>query len=1158
VLGPVRAWAGEREVLLGPARRRTLFAVLAAHANRIVSRDELIEAIWGTSAPATANGNIYTYVSGLRRSLEPDRSRWSTADVLSSRSSGYTLRLADDALDADRFRDLRAVAAELAARGATTAAIARLDEALALWHGEAYAGLAGQFVELDRQRLADLRLSTVEQRARLILASGYDDGLVAELTASVREAPLRESLHELLMLALHRAGRDAEALDAFRAGRRTLVTELGVEPGEAMRSLHRRILEGSADDAAPVQGGAASTPPAPVIPAQPAPVIPAQPAHVIPAQPTQVIAAPPGPGDGRQHVGRRVETALLRDLVRGVARGRGATVWVEGEPGIGKSELLAVAVGDATELGCRLAWGVADELGRRVPFQVITKALGLPPAPADTPLPGDPTAEEEPGTGATVERVLAYVRGACAGAPLVLVVDDLHCADEASLLVWERLVALTRRLPLLLVTATRPEPNGRELARLRRGVQARGGHVVVLPPLPETDVEELFAIALGARAGASLRPLAARTAGNPMYAREMVDGLVRRQGVRVANGIAEVDPAVAAEVPRSLIAAVRATLDFLSDDTREVLRFAALLGVGFAVSDVAAVTEREPYDLMASLDEAVAANVVVDAGAELAFRHPFLRQALIESIPTATRRTLHRHAAEALAQAGGSALRVAEQLVAEPPLLDKWLIDWLVANRDEIVRRAPQIAGDLLRSALDSGLPGPDQRESLLIALVRLDFRRESYPVAAAREAMELARNPGDRAEMRLLLAAMRYRQGEPRDAIALLDDAVADPAVPEIWRTRHRVLLANFRRGSLDDLDRAERTARQVFAEATVARSPYEAAFAQQTLWLTGSIQRDHERALRHIDLALNLAWDRPELTGMCFDLLDNKTFSLQNLDRLDEADRTLASAATFAARHDMPASLQVATAVQAYWRGRWDDALAQVSAVTDDAPGITFHGMREPGAARMLLHGVAALIAGRRGMHDATTGHLTAAEAVPGTDSERENCDFLIVAQALVAERQDRPADALAHFVPLLQPAYAPMMLRHQWLPDVIRLALSADRRDAAERAMEICTQEAAREVYPARAYAADARCRALMTGDPEPARRAVDHYRRVGRAPELAAALEDAAVLLAARDRTDDAVTAGREALRLYGSMGANWDDARARRRMAAHGVPDVRTC
>jgi tetratricopeptide (TPR) repeat protein len=868
--------------------------------------------------------------------------------------------------------------------------------------------------------------------------------------------------------------------------------------------------------------------------------------------PPQVAPVP------RPHVGRHAEAALLRDLVRNLGPGRGATVWVEGEAGIGKSELLAVAVGDAAAAGCQLAWGIADELSQRVPLQVITEALGLRTTSADPRLAtlagqlhGDPAADDS-GPAVAMDRVLAYVRSACAAGPLVLVVDDLNWADETSLLIWERLVALTRYLPLLLITATRPEPNGRELARLRRGVEARGGHVITLSPLPVADVEKLFETAIGATAGATLRTLAVRTGGNPLYAREMINGLLRRQGVRVADGVAEVDPAVAADVPQSLIAAVRATLDFLTDDTREVLRLAALLGVGFAVADVAAVSGRAPYDLMTNLDEAVAAHVVVDAGAELAFRHPFLRQALIESTPPALRPMLHRQAAEALARAGGPVMRVAEQLVAETPTVDRWLIGWLVEHRSELMRLAPQIAGDLLRCVLDSGLPDPAQTELLLLALVRLDFRRDRYPIDEAWAAHARATDPADRADMRQVLAAMLFRRGDPARAIALLEPAVADPAVPEIWRTRHRVLLANFRRGTLDDLDRAERSAREVFSEATVAGTPYEAAFAQQTLWLTASIRRDHERALKHIDRALSIVRERPDLASMCFDLFDNRVFSLQNLDRLDAVDGTLDEAAEFAARHGLPASLQAASAVQAYWRGRWDDALAQVSAVTDDAPGITFHGMREPGALRMLLHGVAALIAGRRGMHDIAAGHLTAAEALPGSDAERESCDFLIVAQALAAEKQDRTADALTHLGPLLQPAYAPMMLRHQWLPYVIRLALSTERPDLAEQAAEICAQEAAKEVVPARAYAADARCRALLTGDPELSREAVVHYRRVGRASELAGALEDAAVLLAARDRVGDALAAGREALRLYGSMSAEWDMDRARRRMAAQGI------
>jgi tetratricopeptide (TPR) repeat protein len=644
--------------------------------------------------------------------------------------------------------------------------------------------------------------------------------------------------------------------------------------------------------------------------------------------------------------------------------------------------------------------------------------------------------------------------------------------------------------------------------------------------------------------------------GNPLCAREMAAALVRRGVVTITGGRADIDETVPVEAPRSLLAVVRTTLDFLSDDTQEVLRMAALLGTEFAVDDVIAVTGRPPFALMANLEEALAATIVVDAGTDLAFRHPFLREALYDSIPRTVRAQLHRQTAEVLARGGSPVTRVAEQLAAETPVLDDWVTGWLTEHHAEVVKRLPQTARALIRQVLGTALPSAAQRETLLIALVKLEFRDGNYPIDEAREALAIATDPADRAEMRQLLAAMRFRQGADAEAIDLLTVVVDDPGTPEIWRTRHRVLLANFRRGGLDDLDRADRTARSVHDEAVTAGQPYEAAFALQTTWLTNSIRRDHERALEYVDRALDIMRDHPTFAGMYFDLLDNRMFTLQNLDRLDEAERTLREAALFAIRHRLPASLQVASAVQYYWLGRWDDATAEVSAVTDDAPGITFLGMREPGAVAMLLHGVAALIAGHREDRGLATAHLDAANALPVTDAERESCDFLLVARALVAEQQGRPADALTELAPLLTPEYAPMMLRHQWLPDALRLALGQGRRDLAERAAAICAAEAAKEVRPARAFAAAARCRALLTEDPEPALAAATHYRAVGRVPELAAALEDAAVLLAANRRPHEAARTGGEAAELYTVLGARWDLRRTRERLSEFGVDPSR--
>jgi hypothetical protein len=292
--------------------------------------------------------------------------------------------------------------------------------------------------------------------------------------------------------------------------------------------------------------------------------------------------------------------------------------------------------------------------------------------------------------------------------------------------------------------------------------------------------------------------------------------------------------------------------------------------------------------------------------------------------------------------------------------------------------------------------------------------------------------------------------------------------------------------------------------------------------------------------------------MVAMYFDLLDNKIFSLQNLDRLDEANEALHEASTVGSHHGVSSALPVATSVQYYWQGRWDEAVAEIDGVTDDAPGITFRGNRESAAIAMLIHGVAALIAARRDSPGLAARHLDAADATPATDAERESCDFLLVTKALLLERQGRPEDALALLIPQLAPDYAPMMLRHQWLPDMVRLALATGQSSIAVRAADICAVEASKEVVPARAHTASARCQALLNADPAPAMRAAAHYRLVGRLPELAATLEDIAVLLAGAGRRPEAAATAAEAIGLFTGLGATWDRTRASRRFSQAGV------
>jgi DNA-binding CsgD family transcriptional regulator len=243
-------------------------------------------------------------------------------------------------------------------------------------------------------------------------------------------------------------------------------------------------------------------------------------------------------------------------------------------------------------------------------------------------------------------------------------------------------------------------------------------------------------------------------------------------------------------------------------------------------------------------------------------------------------------------------------------------------------------------------------------------------------------------------------------------------------------------------------------------------------------------------------------------------------------------------------------------YWFGQWDDALAELNSDSDeddDAPGLTHTFMREGDWPALLVHGVTALIAGRREQR-ATAGHaLRRGLAVPvRTNSDRENQDFLVAAHALALEQSGETRQAMQVLAGLLPRRDGEMTLIHQWLPDLVRLAVAVGDRRMAQAATQACQAEATAETEPARAAAASLRCRGLVRSDPGPLRDAAAHYRSPGPAVELPAALEDLAAVLAKRGRADDAKAALNEAVGLYQDLDARWDIRRADSRLRAYGV------
>jgi DNA-binding CsgD family transcriptional regulator len=859
-------------------------------------------------------------------------------------------------------------------------------------------------------------------------------------------------------------------------------------------------------------------------------------------------------------VDRSQELIALRTGVEALRHGGGAAVWVEGEPGIGKSSLVVEALAGVGELGWDIGWGMADQLTERLPLSVMQDCLQVR---ASSP---DPRRAHAAGllrsqrlglfadgdaSVSGVEVLMALADELCAAAPTVMVIDDLQWADDASLLVWHQLAASVDQLRLLLIATCRSDPRRPEVRQVRASLARRGGAVVTLGPLPETDVAALVTAMLGTPPEETLRQLTAQAAGNPLYLGELLDALARDRAPQ-----ANPDVAMAQEqLPASLAAVLSDRLSSISAPTAQILRTAALLGAKFTVTDLAVVLRRPVSELAAGLQEAVAARILIGSGAELAFRHQLIRQALYESMPTALRLALHAEAARELAATDADALSVAQQLFEARAPGQGWARAWLIQAGPTLTTQAPQLAADLLRRELDETPSGDEAWDGLTASLARALLAIGSYDEAAqqARAALPVMTDPARRAETYSVLARAQISAGRSDEATTTTRLALASPGLPRTWQARMLALLAMLERAGTGELAEADQTARRALTVAEEAGDAFATAHALTDLWLSHSIRRDHAAALDYIDQALHVLGDDPGFADLRSFALDDRIFTLQNLDRWPEAELTLRRARESAQRSGSPDRTTWATAaVLRYWLGQWDDALAELSSDEDDAPGLTYTFLRE-GWPALLIHGVAALIAGRRDQRTTADQHLRAGLALPILRlSDLENRDFLIAAHAVALEQRGEIHQAMQVLAAIVPRQDGEMTLIHQWLPDLVRLAIAADDQEMARTAARACQAEAAAETQPARPAAASLRCQGLLKSDPAPLRDAVAHYRTVGPAAELPAAVEDLAAVLAGRGQQEEARGALNEAVSLYEGLNARWDIRRADSRLRPYGI------
>ncbi|MFE4963141.1 ATP-binding protein [Streptomyces sp. NPDC056660] len=829
-------------------------------------------------------------------------------------------------------------------------------------------------------------------------------------------------------------------------------------------------------------------------------------------------------------VGRDAELTLMGALLADAGAGRGRALLIEGEPGIGKSALLSAGLAAAEPQGLRVLRGQCEEVTQRFPLRAPAQALGVDGLAAWHQRPS----AEDPLTTA-IGQLAGLVHRLCASGPLVLAIEDLHWADEATLLLWERLSRAAARLPLLLVATRRPVPVRPELDRLRHELIDSGGMVVVLDGIAEPEVVKLATERLGGAPGPRLSRLLASTAGNPLYIGELLRSRTDR-AERVGDA-----PQETVGWPARVIAD---RLDFLSAPTRDTLRTAAVLGPDFSVAELATVAGESPAALTGAVDEALAAGVVEADGAGLRFRHGLIRRSLYETMPTALRAALHQHAAQALIAAGAPVERVAALVVPVLAEAEGWEAGWIAENAAALAARAPKSAAGLLEHAL-TRLDGADPRRAdvedpLLAVAFRLGLDEQ-----AERMARDIVVSGTERAgRAAWFLGSTLLRAGRREEAVTVLTDA-AEHAVP-LWRARGAALRSTALAGRAGS-DEARQAAERARTEGQRLADPLTTAQALYTRSVLRTLTHDFDGALATTDEILALADGNEELVDLRLVVLGDRSAVLMALDRFTEAEATAREALTWAEQTARPravGALRTRIAELHYATGRWDDALAELEPVPDVPEPV-----RLPGAGQALR----ALIAGQRDDWGEASRQLAALGDRRVLDERTVGSAAILRAWALEAEHAARPERVVGMLMPYLAPDGRERVIdANALLPVLVRAAQECGDLPSLRAVARVCAASAKSGQRVELGW-----CAGMLAGEPAPVLAAASYYRASGRRAALGNALEDAAVLQAAGGDLTAARATLAEALDVYVALGAEWDARRATARLRPYGVrPGVR--
>jgi predicted ATPase/DNA-binding SARP family transcriptional activator len=718
LLGPIQAFGDRAPLALGQPKQRAVLACLLLRRGRFASREELIEALWGQRPPPSATGSLHVYIHGLRRLLGAER--------VEGQGSAYRIRLEAGELDLERFEELVEQARDALGGGHVKGATSALEAALALWNGPALGDLPPETLAAERTQMEELRLTALELLIEAHLAEGEHEQVIARVSTLIAEHPYRERLRQHQILALYRAGRQKDALEAYRGAREMLVEELGIEPSPSLRALEAAILRQEPALATPAYG-----------PSNADTNMGARPELTLPAPPTRLI--------GRERELAEVDALFGDDGAR--------LVTLTGPGGTGKT---------------RLALAVAERLATWAPDGAHFIDLSATPDPALV-LPMIAEELEVAAGPSLLESIAAQLRPL----RLLLVLDNLERLLDAATALSE----LLSHAPGLLMLVTSRAP-----------LRIRAEHEYRVPPLALPDVgarwEEIAQSdavqLLVARARAVNRSCVLTNSSAPAFAHicRRVDGLPlalelaasRMRTLSVDSVAAGLDRALdlLVEGPRDLPArqrTLRATLEWSHEqlgasEQRLFARLAAFSG-SFYVGDVAALFGGEARDPLNSLIEV-----------------SLVRQSEAECFTMLE--TIREYAAESLAQSGEDDFvrrRHCEHFLA---LAERTHGAILRGEEPVTAFRALEQAHDNLREALTWAARAGEVELEVRLACALRQFWLVRGHLAEGRTVFERAVAITASADPRLRAQALMnggpflYRQGELAQARAWWEEALA------------------------------------------------------------------------------------------------------------------------------------------------------------------------------------------------------------------------------------------------------------------------------------------------------------------------------------------------------------------------------------------------